>query len=179
MVWYSRVRKLRERERLLDLVPWRGDEQVLDVGCGRGLLLNAAARRLSSGRAVGVDLWQGADLSGNRPEATLENARKLPFADASFDVVVSCLALHNIYEKTEREQAVHELARVLRPGGHVVVLDIQHTADYARLLRESGLQGVTRSSLGFWTVLNLVLTWGAVRYYRVIGRKPAPPAPQA
>ena len=180
MVWYSRVRKLRERERLLDLVPWRGDEQVLDVG---------------SGRAVGVDLWQGADLSGNRPEATLENARregvagrvevkdgdarKLPFADASFDVVVSCLALHNIYEKTEREQAVRELARVLRPGGHVVVLDIQHTADYARLLREGGLEDVTRSSLGFWTVLNLVLTWGAVRYYRVTGRKPAPPAPQA
>src|SRR5262249_10204191 len=39
MVWYSRSGKLRQRERLLDLIPWRGDETVLDVGCGRGLLL--------------------------------------------------------------------------------------------------------------------------------------------
>src|SRR3954447_9901081 len=36
MLWGSKVGKLRDRERLLDLVPWRGDEAVLDVGCGRG-----------------------------------------------------------------------------------------------------------------------------------------------
>src|SRR5439155_9251689 len=75
MLWYSKAGKLRGRERLLDLVPWRGDETVLDVGCGRGLLLVGAARRLTTGRAVGVDLWRGVDLSGNRPEAPLENAR--------------------------------------------------------------------------------------------------------
>src|SRR5215469_14694175 len=37
LLWYSKVQKLRERDRLLNLVPWRGDERVLDVGCGRGL----------------------------------------------------------------------------------------------------------------------------------------------
>lgn len=74
MVYGSKVGKLRMRERLLDGIPWRGDEQVLDVGCGRGLLLVAAARRLKSGKAIGVDIWQKQDLAGNRPEATLANA---------------------------------------------------------------------------------------------------------
>jgi SAM-dependent methyltransferase len=190
MLWYSKVSKVRRRERLLDLVPWRGDEAVLDVGCGRGLLLVAMARRLTTGKAVGIDLWQGADLSGNRPEATLENARRegvadrvevrdgdarrLPFADASFDAVVSALALHNIPDAAGREQAVREVARVLKPGGHVVLVDIQHTADYARVLRDSGLSDVRRSPSGLVTWLVTALTWGGVRPYRVTGRKIPP-----
>jgi hypothetical protein len=76
MIWTSKVGKLQEREKLLNRIPWRGDEQVLDVGCGRGLMLVGAAKRLSSGRAMGVDIWQAEDLSGNRPESTLENARR-------------------------------------------------------------------------------------------------------
>jgi len=59
MVWSSRVGKVRERERLLGAVPWTGGEIVLDVGCGRGLMLIGAAKRLTPGRgrAVGVDIW--------------------------------------------------------------------------------------------------------------------------
>src|SRR6516162_8549825 len=76
MVWSSKVGKLRARERWLALLPWRGDEMVLDVGCGRGLMLIGAGRHLTTGKAVGVDIWQAEDLSGNRPEATLENARR-------------------------------------------------------------------------------------------------------
>jgi SAM-dependent methyltransferase len=192
MLWYSKAGKMRQRDRLLDLVPWRGDETVLDVGCGRGLVLIGAARRLTTGKAVGVDIWQRADLSGNRPEATLENARRagvlervevqdgdarqLPFPDAAFDVVVSSLALHNIPSRPDREQAVREIARVLKPGGHVALLDIQHTRDYARVLEQCGLTGVRRASPGplFFVVFTL-LTWGAIRYCRVTGRK-APPA---
>src|SRR5262249_28434343 len=108
MLYDSRVGKIRARERLLDLVSWNGDESVLDVGCGRGLLLVAAARRLTTGKATGLDLWQSEDLTGNRPAATLENSRlegvaervdvktgdmrSMPFPDASFDRVVSNVA---------------------------------------------------------------------------------------
>jgi arsenite methyltransferase len=189
MIWYSRVSKLRARERLLDLIPWRGDETVLDVGCGRGLLLIGAAKRLTSGKAVGIDIWQGQDLSGNRPEAALENARlegvadrvevkdgdarKIPFPDSSFDVVVSSLAIHNIPTRPERQQAIREIVRVLKPGGRVVLSDIQSTGDYATVLRDSGFSDVKRMASSPLTWLFTLVTWGVVQPYRVTGTKSA------
>ncbi len=187
MVWYSYAGKLRMRERLLDLVPWRGDEQVLDVGCGRGLMLLGAAARLKSGKATGVDRWQGEDLSGNRPEATLANARaagvaarvevrtgdarELPFPDGSFDVVVSTAVLHNIYDAAGRERAVCEIARVLKPGGRVVLADLRHTRQYAGVLGRCGLTDVRRRA-GSFAVPAILLTFGSVRPATVTARKP-------
>jgi hypothetical protein len=75
-VWCCKVGKIRLCERILGAIAWRGDETVLDVGCGRGALLIEAAKRLPRGRAIGIDIWQTADLTGNRPEAVRENARR-------------------------------------------------------------------------------------------------------
>src|SRR6185436_10835669 len=91
-----------------------GKMRVRDVGCGLGLFLIGADKRLSTGRAVGIDKWQQEDPSGNNAAGTLSNAmiegvadkvevhtgdaRKLPFPDANFDVVLSSMALHNIYD---------------------------------------------------------------------------------
>ncbi len=179
MFWGSKVGKRRLRERLLNDIPWRGDEQVLDVGCGRGLLLVGAARRLTTGKAVGVDLWQARDLSDNRPEGALANAqaegvadrvevrdgdaRALPFPDGSFDVVVSSSALHNIPDAEGRRKALAEIARVLRPGGRVAIFDIRHSRDYLRVLGEQGLTDLKRSRPYFLFVLPA---------YAVSGRKP-------
>jgi SAM-dependent methyltransferase len=165
MVWSSRFGKLRERERLIDSLALRGHEHVLDVGVGRGLLLIAAARRLTTGTATGLDLWRQEDQAGNDPAATLANAqaegvagrvkletgdmRQMPFDDATFDVVVSSLALHNIPDMTGRSQALHEIARVLKPGGHVALLDFQHTREYAQVLRELRWANVELSGLHF------------------------------
>lgn len=65
MLYSSRIGKLRMRELVVDSLGLSGNETVLDVGCGRGLLLVAAARRLPDGEAVGLDLWSARDLSGN------------------------------------------------------------------------------------------------------------------
>jgi ubiquinone/menaquinone biosynthesis C-methylase UbiE len=187
MVYYSYFGKLRLRERLLSGIPWRGDEAVLDVGCGRGLLLLGAARRLTTGRATGIDLWQGEDLAGNSPEATRANAeaegvadrvevrtgdaRQLPFADASFDVVVSSAALHNIYAAGERRAAVREIARVLKPGGWVLIADIRHTAEYADVLRQSGCAEVVQAGSAVTAFVLKALTFGSLQPGTVRGRK--------
>jgi len=165
LVSSSKVSKLRECERLLDSLELRGDERVLDAGCGRGVLLVGAARRLTSGHAVGVDLWTK-DQSGNRPDAALANARaegvidrvtvtsgdvrQLPFEDAAFDVVVSNLVLDNLKSKEGWAQAMREMARVLKPGGRVLVSDLAHTDQYAATLHDEGWSEVQRSSPHFF-----------------------------
>ena len=189
MVWGSKVGKVWGRDRLLDSLPWRGDEAVLDVGCGRGLLLIGAAKRLTTGKAVGVDIWQAADLSGNRPEATRENARlegvsdrvevkdgdarRLPFADGTFDVVVTEAVLHNIDNAAERDTAVREIARVLKPGGRLFIGDVRHTGRYAQVLRESGLEDVRRSPESVPSLLIAAITLGFAYPATVRARKPA------
>jgi arsenite methyltransferase len=165
MVRSSRAGKLTERDRLLDQLPWRGDERALDVGCGRGLLLIGAAKRLTTGRAVGLDLWRTKDQAGNDPAATIANAqaegvaarvelcdgdaRQLPFDSQSFDVAVSSLALHNIPGASGRAAAVGEIVRVLKPGGHLAILDFRHTSQYAAVLAAAGLGDVHRSQRRF------------------------------
>jgi arsenite methyltransferase len=165
MIWSSKSAKLGLRDRILEKIPWRGDEKVLDVGCGRGLFLIGAAKRLKAGRATGIDLWQSEDLTGNRADATLANAkaegvadrvkvetgdaRKLPFGDRSFDVVVSSLAIHNIPDAEGREQAVSEMVRVLKPGGRLAILDIFQTPKYAKALERLGMADVELSGMSF------------------------------
>jgi arsenite methyltransferase len=188
MVWDSKVGKLQGRDQLLNSLLWRGDEAVLDVGCGRGLLLIGAAKRLTTGKAVGVDIWQSEDLSGNRPEATLENARlegvsdrvevkdgdarRLPFADGTFDLVVTESVLHNIYNAAERDTAVREIARVLKPGGQVHIGDVRHTGRYVRVLQQSGLEAVRRSPQSVPSLLIAAISLGFAYPANVRARKP-------
>ena len=88
------------------------------------MFLIGAAKRLKTGRAVGIDLWQAEDLSGNTPAGTLNNAtiegvadrvevhtgdaRNLPFDDASFNVTLSSTSLE---QHLERRRAANRRAR--------------------------------------------------------------------
>jgi SAM-dependent methyltransferase len=187
MIWSSKVGKARRRERLLDHLTWTGRENVLDVGCGRGLMLVGAAKRLTSGKATGIDIWQAEDLSGNRPEATLENAwregvadrvevktadmRQLPFPDGVIDVVVSCFAIHNIYSAAERAKAVREVARVLAPGGQVLIDDIRHSGEYAATLAANGCRDVRRVDSRAAAALLTLITMGSLRPGTLVARK--------
>ncbi len=166
MVWSSKVGKLRKREMLIESLKLKGNETVLDVGCGRGLLLNAAAKHLPNGKAIGVDLWQTMDQSGNKPEVTMENARlegvaervevktgdmrELPLPEMSVDAVVASLSIHNIPNKEGRAKAIHEIHRVLKPGGQIALLDFMATDEYLASFQALGWEEIQRSGTSFW-----------------------------
>jgi arsenite methyltransferase len=86
---------------------------------------------------------------GERVEVVDGDMRALPFGEASFDAVVSSLAIHNVEDAADRERACHEIARVLRPGGRVAVLDLRATGDYAVAFEDAGLAEVARSGRSF------------------------------
>ncbi len=156
MLHSSRIAKIRDRDTILDMIAIRPDARVLDIGCGRGLMLIGAARRLTTGQATGIDLWVASDQADNRPDATMANAaaagvadrievrtgdmRALPFPDASFDTVLSAWAIHNLPEQKDRATALAEAVRVLRPGGTIALTDIEHRDDYRATLVRLGIR---------------------------------------
>jgi arsenite methyltransferase len=180
MIASSKWLKQRVARALLDMRSWRGDEQVLDVGCGRGLVAVAAARRVPRGKVTGVDIWQEVDLGGNSPEAIRANAqaagvsdrlsvdtgdaRSLPYPDASFDVVGSMTAIHNIPDAEGRRAAIAEAWRVTRPGGQILIFDIRHARGYAAQLRSLGADV---------TLKGPILLWGPIGW-RFSAVKPGP-----
>lgn len=153
--FYVKVGKFHHRDAMLAFHAWNGNEEVLDVGCGRGLLLAGAAKRLTTGHATGIDVWSTVDMSGNSPQSAQHNlnlegiasrctlvsvpAQEMPFSDATFDVIVSNLCLHNISDAPTRRLAVQQIVRVLRPGGTAIISDYKRTGEYAQQMREAGL----------------------------------------
>jgi arsenite methyltransferase len=163
-IYATKAGKFEAWNRILDDLQLQGDETVLDMGCGRGAVLLATAKRLPRGRAVGVDLWQ-ADQTDNSPSATLANAElenvadrvelhsgdmtALPFGDNSFDAIVSSLAIHNVQGHAGRRHALQEAMRVLWPGGRLAIADLWETKQHAEHLRAEGWQQVERKSVGW------------------------------
>ncbi len=153
---YVTTGKLRLRDLVLDQVGWRGDEDVVDLGAGGGLLALGAALR-TTGTVHAVDLFVGKDLSGNglgrlnrnirivgvtdRVQVHRTDVRATGLPDGSADVVLSSLCIHNLSEAADRAAALDEAVRFLRPGGTLVISDLAHVEkEYAPRLRAAGLQ---------------------------------------
>jgi len=113
----GRWRRLAARE-----VVWPGD-RVLDACCGTGDLAIAAERR--GGKVVGLDFSERMLERARRKSGTIEwvkgDALALPFAEGEFDVATVGFGVRNL---DDLEGGLRELARVLRPGGKVAVLEI-------------------------------------------------------
>lgn len=118
-------------ERALGGIDVAGDLSVVDLGCGPGVLGLALARRLSPGSVVhGVDLSEdmiryAREQSGTVPIEThfsVGSMDELPFPDASVDLVVTSMAMHEA-ARGVRPKAIAEVARVLKPGGRFLLVD--------------------------------------------------------
>jgi ubiquinone/menaquinone biosynthesis C-methylase UbiE len=120
----------RYRERLLDAADLRPGDRVLDLGCGTGALSLQAKAREARAAVTGLDPDPKA-LARARAKAGRAGAdvtwqqgfgHALPFADASFERVVSSLVFHHLTSEGRRG-TLAEIARVLAPGGTLHVLD--------------------------------------------------------
>jgi ubiquinone/menaquinone biosynthesis C-methylase UbiE len=165
LFWSSRLGKVREMEKLVLDIPWGGDEVVLDLGCGRGLAMVLAAKKLTTGFAVGVDTWSRAHLSGNDPKSIKANAEanhvgsrvsavkaqgaKLPLSNSTVDVVLAGVSVHRLVPKKDRPILFAEMKRVLKDGGRIGVLDAGNGTEYSRIMREGGLTDIEMHRLRF------------------------------
>jgi ubiquinone/menaquinone biosynthesis C-methylase UbiE len=135
--FHGTFRKLRQRT--INLAQLQPGEQVLDVGCGTGTLATEVARRVGrSGRVAGVDPGTR-QIARARAKAARRHVsidfqvgviEQLPFPDQSFDVVFSTLMMHHLPAPLKR-QGLAEIARVLKPGGRLVIADFTHKQDRA------------------------------------------------
>ncbi len=113
--------------RLLDLT---GNERVLDIGCGTGVLTRLIAQRIPDGRAVGLDAAPKMVEVARRRAVGLPQlsfavgvAECLGYPDASFDRAVSTFFYHHIDADLKR-RSLAELLRVLKPGGKLIIVDV-------------------------------------------------------
>lgn len=125
---------------LSKILKLRGDEQVLDVGCGLGKATIGVAKLLKEGKVVGIDIWnkmdiinvspklayRNAEIEGvrNKVEFKTGNALAIPFPDDTFDLVVAASLLVSFWREPKRIQCLKEIFRVLRPSGKLLVMEI-------------------------------------------------------
>ena len=137
-----------------------------------------------TGMATGVNVWNRHAISGNSADSVVENAamegvkdrvdvkegdaRKLPFADGTFDAVVSNFVVHDLKNPADREQMMREVARVLKPGGYLALVDFMFTDQCVEDLRKFGLDADRESDSS--SKVSALLNFGVKTYY-VVGRK--------
>lgn len=165
MLWSSKNGKIQLASKMLDDLKWSGNEKVLDVGCGRGLLAILAARKIPQGNSVGIDIWSQEDLGENTIEAANENAQienvaeRVRFEDGDvmdlrygpnvFDKIVSSFCLSSLKSSNDRRKALIQLLKLLRPGGEIAILDTLHAGDYGKILAEQGMTDIRLSPTKF------------------------------
>jgi ubiquinone/menaquinone biosynthesis C-methylase UbiE len=144
--WLVRVCTLGQERKLrqwtLDLAGLQPGNVILDVGCGTGTLLLAAAERVGpSGALHGLEpspeMASHARYKADTHRAPLQivegSADRLPYPRASFDAVFSTLMFHHL-PRSMQVGAIREMRRVLRPGGRAVTVDWQRPQSFARAI---------------------------------------------
>jgi len=103
----------------LSFIEWRGDERVLDVGCGPGRWYSDLLQYCPNATYIGIDLFpRMVTAHPNRDAVAVGDGQALPFPDHSFDVVMVNFVMYHL---PDFDSAVREFRRVLKPGGQLMV----------------------------------------------------------
>ncbi len=137
LMFRGRLRGLRHRA--ADLARLQPGETVLDVGCGTGTLALIAKERVGdTGHVFGIDpgprqiarARAKAARRGSPIDFRVGVIERLPLPDQSFDVVLSTLMMHHLPDDLKR-RGLSEIARVLKPGGRLVIVDFKRSEKHA------------------------------------------------
>jgi len=145
--------------RLPKIIEVRGDEKVLDVGCGLGKMTIGIAKVLKEGKVIGIDIWDKMEIIDNSSERAYENAEiegvrdkvefrygnvlEIPFTNNYFDIVTAQSVINNLHGEMNKSKALTEIHRVLQPRGKILI------TEPLRNLRSF----FTFTPFGFWALL--------------------------
>jgi 2-polyprenyl-3-methyl-5-hydroxy-6-metoxy-1,4-benzoquinol methylase len=140
----GRITDALERQPLAGLLGSVAGKRLLDVGCGDGAMAFELARQGATVTALDADpsMIAAARLRAENEAVRIQlvegNAKSLPFDDATFDVVVAVTILCFVHDA---EHAVTEIARVLKPGGQLVIGELGRWSLWAAQRRMRGWLG--------------------------------------
>jgi ubiquinone/menaquinone biosynthesis C-methylase UbiE len=134
--------EVRARRRAIELAGLRDGETVLEVAIGTGLLLKAVIDSGWQGKPIGIDLSRAmlgrasrrlSPGKGSPLALCRADARRLPFASSTFDVIISTYLL-DLLREDEIESVLSEFRKVIKPGGRAVLVQM---GDQSRLVNKA------------------------------------------
>ncbi len=131
------------------LVPLSG-QRIIELGCGNARLGRTLLEQFPDASLVGLEVDQRQHAKNltapqDRLQFVAAGAQEIPFADASFDLAMMLKSLHHV-PLSLMAQALTEIARVLRPGGHLYVSEPVYAGALNQLIRHFNDEGIVRAA---------------------------------